>query len=113
MIRKGMIVRTPDGEKLGRVAGVDGEMFTIEHCGGAVQTILISARRRLRIQRGQIDLDSRCGQFNFDHMHQTATFGLISFDARVSDPAEDFCWRRRQWPGPPEVGLNDNGGKRN
>ena len=30
MIRKGMIVRTPDGEKLGRVASVDGERFTIE-----------------------------------------------------------------------------------
>ncbi|HEY2744215.1 MAG TPA: hypothetical protein VGL86_06320 [Polyangia bacterium] len=30
MIRKGMIVRTPDGEKLGRVASVDGERFEIE-----------------------------------------------------------------------------------
>jgi hypothetical protein len=30
VIRKGMIVRTPDGEKLGRVASVDGERFEIE-----------------------------------------------------------------------------------
>ncbi len=30
MIRKGMIVRTPDGERLGRVAGVSGERFIIE-----------------------------------------------------------------------------------
>ena len=30
MIREGMIVRTPDGEKLGRVASVGAEDFTIE-----------------------------------------------------------------------------------
>ncbi len=30
MIREGMIVRTPDGEKLGRVASVGDENFTIE-----------------------------------------------------------------------------------
>lgn len=30
VIRKGMVVRTPDGEKLGRVASVDGDRFTIE-----------------------------------------------------------------------------------
>jgi hypothetical protein len=30
VIRKGMIVRTPDGERLGRVASVGGERFTIE-----------------------------------------------------------------------------------
>ena len=30
MIRLGMIVRTPDGEKLGRVASVGAEDFTIE-----------------------------------------------------------------------------------
>jgi hypothetical protein len=30
VIRKGMIVRTPDGEKLGRVASVGAEEFTIE-----------------------------------------------------------------------------------
>ena len=30
MIREGMIVRTPDGEKLGRVASVGSEDFTIE-----------------------------------------------------------------------------------
>ncbi|HXU70606.1 MAG TPA: hypothetical protein VN947_14815 [Polyangia bacterium] len=30
MIRKGMIVRTPDGEKLGRVASVGSEDFIIE-----------------------------------------------------------------------------------
>ena len=30
MIREGMIVRTPDGEKLGRVASVGDEDFTIE-----------------------------------------------------------------------------------
>lgn len=30
MIRQGMIVRTPDGEKLGRVASVGAEDFTIE-----------------------------------------------------------------------------------
>ena len=30
MIREGMIVRTPDGEKLGRIASVGDETFTIE-----------------------------------------------------------------------------------
>ena len=30
VIRQGMIVRTPDGEKLGRVASVGAEDFTIE-----------------------------------------------------------------------------------
>ncbi|MCA1663231.1 MAG: hypothetical protein LC659_02980 [Myxococcales bacterium] len=30
MIREGMIVRTPDGEKLGKVASVGAEDFTIE-----------------------------------------------------------------------------------
>lgn len=30
MIRPGMIVRTPDGEKLGRVASVDADGLTIE-----------------------------------------------------------------------------------
>ena len=30
MIREGMIVRTPDGEKLGRVASVGNDNFTIE-----------------------------------------------------------------------------------
>ena len=30
MIRQGMIVRTPDGEKLGRVASVGAENFVIE-----------------------------------------------------------------------------------
>jgi hypothetical protein len=30
VIREGMIVRTPDGEKLGRVASVGAEDFTIE-----------------------------------------------------------------------------------
>ena len=30
MIREGMIVRTPDGEKLGRVASVGADDFTIE-----------------------------------------------------------------------------------
>lgn len=30
MIREGMIVRTPDGERLGRVASVGAEDFTIE-----------------------------------------------------------------------------------
>jgi hypothetical protein len=30
VIREGMIVRTPDGEKLGRVASVGNEDFTIE-----------------------------------------------------------------------------------
>ena len=31
MIREGMIVRTPDGEKVGRVASVGAEDFVIEH----------------------------------------------------------------------------------
>ena len=44
VIRKGMIVRTPDGEKLGRVAGVDGETFTIER-GLRVQAPLRRADR--------------------------------------------------------------------
>ena len=30
MIREGMVVRTPDGEKLGRVASVGADDFTIE-----------------------------------------------------------------------------------
>ncbi len=30
MIREGMVVRTPDGERLGRVASVGAEDFTIE-----------------------------------------------------------------------------------
>ena len=31
MIREGMIVRTPDGEKVGRVASIGAEDFVIEH----------------------------------------------------------------------------------
>jgi hypothetical protein len=31
VIREGMIVRTPDGEKLGRVASVGTDTFVIEH----------------------------------------------------------------------------------
>lgn len=31
MIREGMIVRTPDGEKVGRVQSVGAEDFVIEH----------------------------------------------------------------------------------
>jgi hypothetical protein len=31
VIREGMIVRTPDGEKVGRVASVGPSEFTIEH----------------------------------------------------------------------------------
>ncbi len=31
MIREGMVVRLPDGERIGRVASVGDEEFTIEH----------------------------------------------------------------------------------
>jgi len=31
VIREGMIVRTPDGEKVGRVASIGAEDFVIEH----------------------------------------------------------------------------------